>query len=314
MNRIIRWYNKNHGLFWVIVFIVIISIAIPRALNKHIKEQKKNGVSSSNRNITTTYDNADYSIISGGTVKKDVKEKNNTIISNFIEYCNNGDIENAYSLLSDNCKENLYPDIESFKNNYYNRVFNQKRLFEMQAWYQENGSYTYKIDLVEDMLSTGKENTMAIEDYFTIVSEKGKKRLNINDYIKREEINRQKEDDNLKINVVSKDVYLDYEIYNLEVQSKNGKTIVLDSLETTNTMYLQDEGMYKYKAFSHEITQPELQVITTRNLRVKFNKKYTTNRKINKIVFEDIILDYENYLQYDKKSEFYKREKMEISI
>ena len=47
---------------------------------------------------------------------------------------------------------------------------------------------------------------------------------------------------------------------------------------------------------------------------IKFNKKYTNQRKIEKIVFSDIILDYDNYITYQNKLEFSGRTKIEIEL
>lgn len=69
----------------------------------------------------------------------------------------------------------------------------------------------------------------------------------------------------------------------------------MDRLETTNGMYLKDEDELQYKAYNHELVTEELRVRGVKNINIKFNKKYATQRKIEKIVFSDIILDYDSY-------------------
>lgn len=79
-------------------------------------------------------------------------------------------------------------------------------------------------------------------------------------------------------------------------------------------MYLEDENQLHYYAYSHELISEELRVRSERKINVKFNKKYTTQRKIEKIVFSDIVLDYDNYISYTNKSEFQNRIKLEIEL
>ncbi|MBQ3145566.1 MAG: hypothetical protein IJB90_03225 [Clostridia bacterium] len=311
MNRIIRWYNKNRKIFWLVVFIAIIIINVPIVLNEYAKDKKE---SSSISNNTTTYNNKSYSIISGETVKEETNTENMDIINIFVNYCNNGEIEKAYEVLSNNCKQQLYPTIDQFKDKYYNSVFNNKKSCDIQAWVSNGKYYTYKINLKEDILSTGNANSSSIEDYYTIIYEDGSYKLNINSYIGSVEINKFNQNAEVRIEVLNKDVYMDYEIYNLKIQSKNGKSILLDSLEKTDTMYLEDSNNLQYSAYNHELVTEKLRVRTVKNVGIKFNKKYTTERKIQKIVFSDIILDYDNYISYTNKSEFKNRVKMEIEL
>ena len=224
MNRIIRWYNKNRKIFWVIVFIAIIVINLPRALNEYAKDKKEK--SSSISNNTTTYGNKSYSIISGETVKEETNKENTDIINSFIGYCNNEEIEKAYEILSNNCKQKLYPTIDEFKDKYYNIIFNNKKSYDIQSWVSNGKYYTYKINLKENILSTGNANSSSIEDYYTIVYESGSYKLNINSYIGNEKINRFNETDSVKIEVLSKDIFMDYEIYNINVTSKIRKIYI----------------------------------------------------------------------------------------
>lgn len=47
-------------------------------------------------------------------------------------------------------------------------------------------------------------------------------------------------------------MYTDYEIYNLALRNNTNKTILLDSQEETNTVYLVDEDKHQY---SGDLTQ-----------------------------------------------------------
>ena len=314
MNKLTRFYNQNRKIIWVTIFVLILIISVPRALNNYAIKKKQLNQSSSNENITTTSGNKDNPIISGGTVKEEKAKENNSIINTFLDYCNNKNVENAYNLLSNKCKEKLYPTLEDFINYYYNVKFENNKTYDIQAWYTENGSYTYKINLKEDILASGNANILATEDYYTIVEEDGENKLNINGYIKTEDINKLNETYEVKVNVLSKDIYIDYEIYNLNVENKTEKPILLDSLEHTNTMYLENSNGLHFDSYSHEMVIGELRVKTHNIIKIKFNKKYTTKTEITKMVFSDIVLDYDSYLKTNNKSEFDNRTDLEIEM
>ena len=56
--------------------------------------------------------------INEAVTEEQVKENKELIIDQFIKYCNSKDINNAYNLLSDDCKNEVFKNIETFNNNY----------------------------------------------------------------------------------------------------------------------------------------------------------------------------------------------------
>lgn len=312
MNRFIRWYNRNRKTFWLVVVISIIIISIPQALNQYAKNNKKD-VSSSTNN-TTTYNNKKYSVISEKNIEDKESDEFSNIIDEFIELCNNKNAEEAYKLISNECKEKIYPTLEDFINNYCNKIFENKKTYSIQLWVASGSHYTYKVNLKEDILASGNVNSASIEDYYTIVKEDNVYKLNINNYVESVEINKSKETSELKIVALSKDVYMEYEIYNIEVENKTKNSIILDLLEKTDNMYLEDEENLHYYAYNHEMVKEELRVKGKKKISIKFNKKYSTERKIERIVFSDIILDYDAYRNSENKDDFENRTRIEIGL
>lgn len=162
MNRFTRMYNKNRQVIWIMVLIVVGIIALIQILNNFASEKKANN--QGNNNLITSDKN--YSVITGQQIEKDVY----TIIDEFVDYCNNQQIENAYALLSKECKELLYPTVNEFYENYYSRIFTSKKTHIYQAWIADGNYYTYKVDFVDDILATGSASTKSITDYYTIVT------------------------------------------------------------------------------------------------------------------------------------------------
>ena len=152
-NKIIRFYNQNRYLFWAIVVTIVGIVGLIHALNHNIEKQNEKNVQISaninNNVVKNTNIDENYTVISG----KKLNYVTTNIIKSFIEYCNTGEVEKAYQLLSDDCKEILYPDLETFTKQYVNRIFNSKKLFACQAMITDAEYHTYQINFTEDMLA-----------------------------------------------------------------------------------------------------------------------------------------------------------------
>ncbi len=299
MNRFFRYYNKNRETLWfalliaVIIVIMVHSIKwIMRSSNKEIKEDN---VIISNTVVNRSIEKSKQSSISNTKVSDNDYKKQSSIIDKFIKFCNNGKVEEAYNLLTDECKENLYPTIEVFQNNYIKTVFSSYKTYTIQNYYEK----TYTVRLLEDMLSTGKSNNgAAIQDYFTIVDNK----LNINEYIRREKIEKSGTSNNVKITVLYRDIFMGYEKYTIEVYNGSNKNIKLDSLENTKSIYLVNSNDIQFPSYSHELIESLLEIPqgNTRKLEIKFYNKYITTNEIEEMVFSDVILDYNLYNNREK--------------
>jgi len=157
MNRLIRWYNQNRRSIWIAVIIAVIAIGLVQVLNSYYKNNSKANVNSSTGNSTAIYNNPNYSVITGDNVTDTAGTDVTQIIDDFISSCNNGKPEDAYNLLSDSCKTLIYPTLQDFENNYYNKIFSSFKRYSLQAWITGSAGYTYMVNFKEDSLAT-REN------------------------------------------------------------------------------------------------------------------------------------------------------------
>ena len=288
--NIIRLYNQNRRTIWIAIIAIIFIIIAIHVLNDLVK--KKNV--EDNNTIINTITEKDYKNnldISITLSDEDVKEEKELVIDQFIRYCNAGKINEAYNLLTDKCKEYVYPNIETFKKNYIDIVFNSKKLYSKERYI---GS-TYKVKLYEDMLSTGSISNSTIEDFYTI--EKENTKINISGYIKEEQINKSASSNNIEVNVLSKKIFKEYEEYTLEVKNNTDKDILLDSMENTRTIYLEGNGNVKYYPLIHEKSINDLTIpkSVTKVVTLKFTKEYNSKSVVNALAFSNIIMDSKEY-------------------
>lgn len=287
MNKIIRFYNQNKYLVWIVILVIIATIAIIQILNTFAENKKIDRNNASNEILGDIKINSNYSVITGQEVNQNLKE----IIDEFINLCNNKQINNAYEIISDECKKVLYPTLEDFTTNYYNKIFNSKKTYLCQSWITKNDSYTFKIDFVQDMLATGTPSKTSITDYYTIINENGGYKLNINKFVGMENLDVSKTYNNIAINIKSKEIYMNYEIYDIEVINNTQNTVILGDLQDTDNIYIEDEDKKQYLWYSHEILEENITISRgiKKGISIKFNKPYQADSEATKIVFTNVV-------------------------
>lgn len=308
MNKIIRFYNQNRRKIFITIIIIAFLFALLQLLDKSL--EIKNRYESDNMSKVENIENENIlisgkSISTGEKISNLILQKDSEIIKKFIEYCNDKNLEEAYNLLTDECKEEMFPNINDFMNIYYMSFFNgETQYYTIENW----SGNTYEINLVGDILSTGKVNDMKNkQDYITIVKQKNDNyKININNYIGRIMLNKQTESNNIIINIESKDVYKDYEIYNISISNNTNNIISLSMIEDSKAIYLLDENNMKYYFYNNEIIQNKLiiQKGFKNSLKIKFDNSYSSTKNIETLVFSKMILDYNEYKDLEDKTKY----------
>jgi hypothetical protein len=289
----------------------VVVLVIIHLLNYFVTQNKKNeedeNVSNEKEKIIiseNTIVDGTTSKVTGDTISTEKISLNSQIINEFIEDCNDGNIEDAYELLTEDCKEILYPTIDDFKENYYSEKFSENKLCEITNW-EKN---TYLIKLKQDALATGDINQTEnyIEDYITIDEENGKTKLNINGYVGKKEINKTIEKEEIEVTVVDKDIFIDYEIYNFSVKNNSTNVIAIDPLTSAKTMYLKISEGAKLYAYNNEVVLENIIIKSkyTEEFSIKFVNSYDVNRKIESVTFSKVILNYQEYNLLEDKSNY----------
>lgn len=306
MNKLIRLYNQNRKLIIAIIGIIALIIIVIQVLNGIAEKQNEakakniiNNVNSSTDLQSTTISQSNVSSLTGDKVQND--KKNTDIIKQFVKYCNEGQIEKAYNMLTDECKTLLYPSLERFKTSYYDRIFNIDRMYTLKNWYTTSLFDTYYIKYTEDVLASGNvQSKNNLSDYITIVNNKSDKCLNINSYVGSTQVNSKKNINGVTIKIDKIYMYMDYTILNIKVKNGTNNTISIDTKEDTEATYIYDTNKIRYTAFLNENSEAELQI--RRNMEVginiKFNKLYNPERRdILGLCLKDVVLNYDNYAQ-----------------
>ena len=307
MRELKLWYNANRKKIWVAIGIIAALIAITQFFNflvSRTNNDENNKTNISNeisikeqiKNETNVDVESTTSPITGQTVSEKKLKEDSSIIGQFMEFCNSGNTQEAYNLLSENCKNNVFNTLEQFEQGYYQYVFGgETKIYTILNW---EGN-TYRVDIMENMLATGKSNNgYEKQDYITIEETDNEKKLNINSYIGHREINKKTEDNDndIIVEVLSKEIFKEYEEYKIRVKNNRNELIILDSMTYADSLYLEDSKEQKYPAYTHELTDPMLSLDSgaTKELNIKFYNSYDTNKNIQHIVFSNILVLYDH--------------------
>ena len=290
-----KYIHNNKTKIWLILGIIIFVYVIIRMFNAQIKkenEEKINNGTNQNFQVTTYLPSSQTSVMTNSSTTKENVKKDTEIIKNFIDFCNDNNIEEAYNLLSQQSKDELYKNINDFYNKYYKNIFNEKRSYDIENW-ASSKNITYKVKYLNYIMSSGTVNDEYIEEYITVVTENNEKKLNINQFIGKEELNLKRETDNLNITVVNKYVYYDYEEYEIIFENNTDKNIILDTKENTESVYIEDTKDVKYTWFGNEVPNSYLNLNSgeSKRLRLKFNEIYTGKKTDSTIYITDVNID-----------------------
>lgn len=290
MEGLKRFYDQNRKGIWIAVIVIALFIILLQLINSFVAKDNENNPNSINLNTSkVNTESKNVTVTSGNTsalgesVSTTKVEKDSKIISTFFDNLNNGKFEDAFNMLTDECKEEMFSTVDELKEDYYNNIFNgERKSFEIENW----ANNTYKVDIVPDMLATGKSNNGEVmQDHITVDDDK----LNINNYIGRTNIEKSKENDGVTITINYKDAYMDYEKYNITVKNEGDRQITLDSLENPDTMYIEDRNGVKYSSYNHELTKEQMQIGVgeTNTLEIKYYSTYISTKDIRRLVFSN---------------------------
>lgn len=299
MHKLLRYYNQNKIKIWVIALAIVLGYALLQVLNSAIANHntEENNEQETTSNNVVSYRNESESMVTGGRVSSTYSEQIGQVINQFFTYCVNHDPQRAYDMVSNNTKQVLYQTEELFEKNYYQNKFNGNKQFSFQSWSRTDTLYIYQVRIFDNMLATGQTSDNYIEEYVTIAVEEGSYKLNLNSYLGRKQISVKNEDENLSIQVVMLDRYLDYEVYTLNVQNKTDSNILLDTKRKTNSCYVVDSMGNKFEALLYENSDEDLEILPNemKTIQIRFSDAYREGLQIKSINFTDIV-NSEEYL------------------
>ena len=312
MNKIIRMWNQNRKKTIIIALGVVFIFAIIQVLNQVAKEEIQKKANNNNVSSVQNYQKLPTTSSRTGEVVSEEKTKTNVnIIENFVQACNNADTKKAYDLLTDECKNTLFPTEQEFIDNYYNLIFKTKKTIDIENYKNSSKTNTYMVTFYEDSISTGNvSSSQNYGDYITV--DKDTQKLNINSLITAKEINKSTEKNGIRITILKQELYKDYEIYEIKAENNTDKTVLLDTMSSSKKIYIMDNSNIKNTVAINEIADSLLQITSygAKTISMKFYKNYNSGSRTKKVIFTDIVEDNDKYEQENTTD----RLKIEVEI
>ncbi|MBP3502118.1 MAG: hypothetical protein J6K42_01365 [Clostridia bacterium] len=300
--KVLSRFKDNRTKLIIILVIIGLIVVFIKSMDKYLLEERSNSSSSNYTTAITKKEDNQLEIetmpVSNNSDTNNVKFKDSSInnaekaVSVFAYYCNNGQIEYAYNMLTDDCKELLYPTQEQFYKNYYQRIFSDEKQCNYTKYADKEN--IYRIIFESDPLTTGKVNSDDnVIEYITAVEHNGTYKLNISGLIKKENLSIKNSNKYLEAEIINKITYMDYELYTVKIKNTTLVNMFLSSMIGNNEIYLQDDDGNKFFIANEEYTQDDVTIKyrSESTVQLKFNKKYITgDKKIKKIIFNNIRL------------------------
>lgn len=259
--RIRRFFKKYKK---IIIFIVI-AWAIIFTVNYILKNMPKEEIPK------TTYE-PNVSVMTEDEVPEKWQATIESTIDTFVQRCNNKEYESAYNMLSDDCKDALYPTLSTFQK-YVDNRFKEKRSYSIQNFSNVGKQYIYDVNLMDDLMATGLTNKEFYynEEKFVFTEDDKSLKLAISGFVRRNNLNIFAEDENLKVNILYKDVYYDHEIYSVTLTNRSTHPIVIADGTTNNEVVIntgEDERSEKNVGTYGIVLQPN----ESKSYKFQFNK------------------------------------------
>lgn len=293
-----RFYSRNKFILWLLIIIVVVFLLFGKAMKKN---RDKSSNSSSNNTTTIV---ADFNNKIANKTDTEIIESissNEELIKSFIYFCNNKKIDSAYDMISDSCKETLYPTKEVFVSDYYNKYFQGYRDVEISSY---NSEGTYRINFLSDMLASGStEQQIVNTDYISVIS---KKKIAISRFISSNKAEKIGSNQYVRANVLRKSTYTDH--YDLVVRIDNliSAEMYLDDINENGSIYCIGQDGEKYKVNIQNYTEEDLKLAgnESKTITLEFDKSYNFEN-VSELLFENIrINNYEYGDEYNKKSQY----------
>ena len=225
-----HWFRK-HGK---IVFIVLVAFGIIFVINRYLMYTDDIKVPK------TTYDPSVSIMKDGSSAPSKVQKTAETMIEEYVGYCNEGNYQKAFNMLSDDCQNYGFDnDIEKFASHVLKKMLTPKT-YSIQNYSNYKNYYIYEVKYIDDILATGLTNqtyNYSTEKITFTKNKDGSYNMLVGNFINYDKINNISENDYLKVDVIDRIVDYSVEIYKVKFTNRTDSTVVVsDKIEKDEIM------------------------------------------------------------------------------
>lgn len=232
IRRFIRKYKRP-------IFILIVVWVMIILINLMIGERKQKPQASTTATPHTAV------IDSSSSTPKSMQVSIEELIEEYVGYCNEGNYQKAFNMLSENCRKYEFSDdVDKFMEHVLVKMPTQKK-YSIQDYsnikYGNKRLYIYEIKYTDDLLATGLTNSTYsyTSEKLTFCDGKDGIEMSAGNFIYYEDVKALSENEYLKIDVVGKVVNYSIETYEVKFTNRSNYTVVVaDGQESDEVMLI----------------------------------------------------------------------------
>ena len=219
-----RFFRANKRLFLIILIVWAIIFFINMILTNRPQEYLP----------TTTYEAHTPVIDTTNKTPKSLQDPIEEVINEYVGYCNEGNYQKAFDMLSKDCRKYEFNDnVVEFMEHVLTKLPTPK-VHAIQSYssakYNNKEMYIYEVKYLDDLLATGLTNSeykYTQENITFYENEDGDLEMNVGNYIYHTDIKSISENQYLKIDVVDKIVNYSIETYEVKFTNRSNYTVVV---------------------------------------------------------------------------------------
>lgn len=277
-----NFFRKNKNKIYIIAIIIALIIAV----NIYLGRLKENAPPKVSYEPHTP-------IVSGKEItSKKTQESIENTIDDYMKKCNSKEYENAYALLSNDCKEVKFNnDIEMFKK-YIDNIFIGEKIYSIQNYANKDNVYIYQVSIFEDIMATGKNTEQSDNIYkemIVLTKDNEKMELSVDGFISKESIEYIAEDEYMKVAIEQKITYYDKVIYKMKVKNKTNYAILLARDNERETIGISLQGENRELVLEKYLSNEKcIRTGNTNTFDLTFNKYYDEKKEVSSITLNKI--------------------------
>lgn len=263
-----RRFFKKYGK---IIFLLVMAWLIIFGINQYLRNRKIEPVP------TYTADTHASIMDSGTSTPRSMQEPIEDMIEEYVGYCNEGNYQKAFNMLSEDCREYAFNNsVEQFMRHVLVKMPTPKK-YAIQDYsnmkYDGTNIYIYEIKYTDDFLATGITNStyaFTSENFTFYRDDNDEIQMNTGNYIYHTDIKSISENEYFKIDVIDKIVNYSIETYRIKFTNRSNYTIVVSDGAETNEIVLVLPNEVRNKSDLYDIVLEPLQEMTVEFTFPKF--------------------------------------------
>ena len=236
--KIRHWFIRNGK----IVFIGFVVFGIVFMLNKYLmyRDTKKEP--------ETTYTPSVSVLNDRSSVPSSLQMTAETMIEEYVGYCNEGNYRKAFDMLSEDCQKYEFNDsVEQFAKHVLKKMLTPKN-YSIQNYSNYDKYYIYEIKYIDDILSTGltnQEYNFATEKIIFSKNKSGSYDMSVGNFISYDKINNILENDYIKVDIIDRITNYSMETYKVKFTNRTDSTVVVSDGLVSNEVELSLPQEYR---------------------------------------------------------------------